>query len=201
MDIKPTTYNPTQVIFHIYLRFPLSFKHSLGPFLSCAPSHTLLFSFMTHYIATFICQVFPVRSPIASLWPHADTNKDCKECCVCLSQIKCGDATRRLPCGHSFHMNCVDRWLLSLRQKTCPLCRLPIGVGLAKVIEDQIIGDDLMIWFSSLFVSGLWCTPLLHQTAIFLFQVSLKSCIYIIKSSFFETWLLLDTNPYKWKIC
>ncbi|KAJ1693914.1 hypothetical protein LUZ63_010612 [Rhynchospora breviuscula] len=114
---------------------------------------------MSHYIATFICQVLPVRNPIASLRLCADTGsagsgKDCNECCVCLSSIKCSDTTRRLPCGHSFHKNCVDRWLLGLRQKTCPLCRLPIGVGLAKVIEDQIIGDDLMIWFSSLFVSG-----------------------------------------------
>jgi Ring finger domain len=151
----PST-SKARVKFHIYISEISSFVQIFsGSFFAHVLLHPL-YSFMRGYIATFICQIFPVRSSIASLRPHADNKimKDCKECCVCLSQIEWHDSTRMLPCGHSFHMNCVDRWLLGLRQKTCPLCRLPIGVGLAKVIEDQIIGDDLMIWFSSLFVCG-----------------------------------------------
>ncbi|KAJ3682469.1 hypothetical protein LUZ60_015042 [Juncus effusus] len=106
---------------------------------------------MSHYIVTLICQVFPTRCPI-SLSTEIEANIE--ECCVCLSKINCDDTTRRLPCGHSFHQCCVDKWLLGLHRKTCPLCRVPIGVGLSKVIEDQVLGDDLIIWFSSLFVTS-----------------------------------------------
>mmetsp|Transcript_73283 Transcript_73283/g.169988 ORF Transcript_73283/g.169988 Transcript_73283/m.169988 type:complete len:293 (+) Transcript_73283:215-1093(+) len=41
-------------------------------------------------------------------------------CAVCLSEFDWDDALRRLPCGHHFHMACIDKWLR--RNKVCPLC-------------------------------------------------------------------------------
>jgi hypothetical protein len=41
-------------------------------------------------------------------------------CAVCLSDFTRGDELRELPCGHKFHMECVDCWLA--RSKVCPLC-------------------------------------------------------------------------------
>lgn len=45
---------------------------------------------------------------------------DVPSCAVCLSDFEVGDTLRKLPCGHRFHMRCIDKWLL--RNKVCPLC-------------------------------------------------------------------------------
>lgn len=41
-------------------------------------------------------------------------------CAVCLSDFDENDTLRRLPCNHSFHSGCVDKWLK--QNKVCPLC-------------------------------------------------------------------------------
>ncbi|KAM7487334.1 hypothetical protein LguiB_024818 [Lonicera macranthoides] len=44
------------------------------------------------------------------------------DCAVCLSEFSEQDNLRLLPlCGHAFHIDCIDIWLLS--NSTCPLCR------------------------------------------------------------------------------
>ena len=72
---------------------------------------------------------------------------------MCISACRDGDDIRRLPCGHAFHRDCVDRWLARCR-RTCPLCRLHIGGPAVGMVEQQL-SEDLVIWFSSLFVAGL----------------------------------------------
>ena len=42
-------------------------------------------------------------------------------CNICLSDYEEGDAYRVLPCGHRFHIECVDKWLRSTSLR-CPLC-------------------------------------------------------------------------------
>ncbi|CAA7027183.1 unnamed protein product [Microthlaspi erraticum] len=50
---------------------------------------------------------------------------DGTECSVCLNEFEEDESLRVLPnCNHSFHINCIDTWLLS--HKNCPLCRSPI---------------------------------------------------------------------------
>eukprot|EP00927_Polykrikos_kofoidii_P050870 TRINITY_DN44716_c0_g1_i1.p1 TRINITY_DN44716_c0_g1~~TRINITY_DN44716_c0_g1_i1.p1 ORF type:complete len:291 (-),score=37.08 TRINITY_DN44716_c0_g1_i1:283-1155(-) len=41
-------------------------------------------------------------------------------CAVCLSEFQWDEILRRLPCDHSFHRACIDKWLK--RNKVCPLC-------------------------------------------------------------------------------
>ncbi|CAI9117418.1 OLC1v1018810C1 [Oldenlandia corymbosa var. corymbosa] len=44
------------------------------------------------------------------------------ECSVCLSSFEIGEQARKLPnCGHTFHVECIDKWLTS--HSTCPICR------------------------------------------------------------------------------
>ncbi|KAJ9515496.1 hypothetical protein QJQ45_016488, partial [Haematococcus lacustris] len=43
-------------------------------------------------------------------------------CAVCLLEYEEGELLRALlPCGHAFHMECIDPWLAS--HDTCPMCR------------------------------------------------------------------------------
>ncbi|KAL7579983.1 hypothetical protein ACA910_004976 [Epithemia clementina (nom. ined.)] len=50
-------------------------------------------------------------------------------CVICLEQFIYGDRLRVLPCGHSFHMGCIDRWLSGsasfeeCHTAGCPMCK------------------------------------------------------------------------------
>eukprot|EP00930_Biecheleria_cincta_P057947 TRINITY_DN4380_c0_g1_i1.p1 TRINITY_DN4380_c0_g1~~TRINITY_DN4380_c0_g1_i1.p1 ORF type:complete len:667 (+),score=92.58 TRINITY_DN4380_c0_g1_i1:61-2001(+) len=48
-------------------------------------------------------------------------NLEQTQCVVCLDEFQDGDRVRALPCGHVFHVGCVDEWLG--RDAHCPLCR------------------------------------------------------------------------------
>lgn len=48
------------------------------------------------------------------------------ECCVCMEALAAGDVVRQLPCAHTFHKHCADRWLLDAQRykaRSCPLCK------------------------------------------------------------------------------
>ncbi|KAF8691954.1 hypothetical protein HU200_039993 [Digitaria exilis] len=79
------------------------------------------------------------------------------ECRVCLSKIRVSETTRRLPCRHVFHRDCVDRWLLSCK-RTCPLCRVYVADEnrhpVAKHTGRDALADDLVVWFSTVLVPG-----------------------------------------------
>ncbi|KAJ7974551.1 RING-H2 finger protein [Quillaja saponaria] len=48
------------------------------------------------------------------------------DCAVCLENFNMGDKCRLLPmCKHSFHVQCVDTWLL--KTPICPICRTRAG--------------------------------------------------------------------------
>jgi hypothetical protein len=42
-------------------------------------------------------------------------------CSICLAEVRAEECTRKLPCGHVFHLECIDTWLQQCA--TCPLCR------------------------------------------------------------------------------
>ncbi|KAB2633388.1 RING-H2 finger protein ATL46-like [Pyrus ussuriensis x Pyrus communis] len=61
------------------------------------------------------------------------------DCAVCLCEFSDQDKLRLLPvCGHAFHIDCIDTWLLS--NSTCPLCRgtlLGSGILLENPVFDS----------------------------------------------------------------
>ncbi|KAM7262033.1 hypothetical protein ACFE04_021110 [Oxalis oulophora] len=70
--------------------------------------------------------------------PTIQYKKGCLEamqCTVCLSEYEEGERVRRLmKCKHTFHKECLDKWLQHYRAATCPLCR-------TKVLPDEIISS------------------------------------------------------------
>lgn len=44
-----------------------------------------------------------------------------EECSICLDEIT-ANSQKILPCNHSFHAECIDRWL-QRESRTCPYCR------------------------------------------------------------------------------
>ncbi|PUZ62027.1 hypothetical protein GQ55_4G325700 [Panicum hallii var. hallii] len=56
------------------------------------------------------------------------------DCAVCLCEFAGEDRLRLLPlCGHAFHIDCIDTWLLS--NSTCPLCRCALGADAAALLS------------------------------------------------------------------
>lgn len=53
------------------------------------------------------------------------------ECSICLCEYVCGEEVRTLSCGHCFHRNCLDPWLLNHRNR-CPLCLEIVGLAAPK---------------------------------------------------------------------
>lgn len=53
--------------------------------------------------------------------PNVPENEQ-ERCTVCLSEFETGNEVRILNCSHTFHIECIDRWLVY--NKKCPVCRI-----------------------------------------------------------------------------
>lgn len=116
---------------------------------------------------------------------HSDNEGSLDTCAVCIDTLEDEDQVRLLACGHIFHAECIDPWLLT-RQACCPLCKVsfydpkpsdPLGPDPVEVIEAQYQqalrdGDGIAMvgsvtrlsrrWFggaSSVNVPGVVVTP------------------------------------------
>ena len=58
----------------------------------------------------------PTKKFVAGDEAHYET------CCICLDDYVIGDKLRILPCGHAYHIKCIDPWLLK-NKRVCPQCR------------------------------------------------------------------------------
>ncbi|XP_062223080.1 RING-H2 finger protein ATL58-like [Phragmites australis] len=68
------------------------------------------------------------------------------QCSVCLADYQRDERLQRIPpCGHTFHIDCIDHWLST--NTTCPLCRVsllpaPKTTSIDPDLEAQIAGED-----------------------------------------------------------
>lgn len=68
---------------------------------------------------------------VPSLWvtpclPH-------HRCVICMLDFAYGDPVRFLPCLHTYHVGCIDDWLM--RSLTCPSCMEPVDAALLSSYE------------------------------------------------------------------
>jgi len=54
-------------------------------------------------------------------------------CAICLLEFEHDELLKQLPCGHFFHDDCVEPWLL--KRGDCPLCKRHVKTG--KAIEER----------------------------------------------------------------
>ncbi|KAF0741402.1 hypothetical protein Ae201684P_017478 [Aphanomyces euteiches] len=54
-------------------------------------------------------------------------------CPICLGDYASNDDIRELPCGHGFHVGCIDSWLRL--NKLCPLCKADVEARLALYVH------------------------------------------------------------------
>jgi len=54
----------------------------------------------------------------------AEQARDMLQCAICMDEFKEDEETKRLPCSHHFHQDCISRWLRL--HGTCPTCRVTL---------------------------------------------------------------------------
>ncbi|KAJ5364839.1 DNA damage-inducible protein 1 [Penicillium cataractarum] len=66
-------------------------------------------------------------------------------CAICTDEFVKNQLVRVLPCGHLFHQNCVDEWLVR-RSRTCPTCRYELTPsGKSQTTEMAKNADDIEV--------------------------------------------------------
>lgn len=64
--------------------------------------------------------------------------EDPTKCLICQCEYEADECVRQLPCGHEFHMGCVDQWLSG--SKTCPVCKASVDVAAQDSAPDAVAG-------------------------------------------------------------
>ncbi|CAJ1392472.1 unnamed protein product [Effrenium voratum] len=64
---------------------------------------------------------------MVSFLPYRYCGGEDKTCVICQEAYEMGEEVRKLPCSHTYHRACIDRWLttggpISLQ---CPICKAP----------------------------------------------------------------------------
>lgn len=75
----------------------------------------------------------------------ASNVEDKPTCAICLCEYEEGDLIKKLRCGHSFHSDCIDPWLIN-KKALCPICRQGIYA-----VEDWVW---VVGWYYLEFVGG-----------------------------------------------
>ncbi|KAF9580505.1 hypothetical protein BGW38_002834, partial [Lunasporangiospora selenospora] len=65
-------------------------------------------------------------------------------CAICIDEFSEGEEVRKLPCGHEFHCECIDPWLMR-KSSTCPLCKYDCLVSAHDEDEDDDDQDERVI--------------------------------------------------------
>ena len=65
------------------------------------------------------------QDELSHLLETNDRRHDHSHCVICLERYQVDEAVRTVPCMHSFHSACIDRWLQDTA--SCPICKQSIA--------------------------------------------------------------------------
>ncbi|KAM7276584.1 hypothetical protein ACFE04_018450 [Oxalis oulophora] len=109
-------------------------------------------------------QMIEEKNPTIQYKKGSSSALESMQCSVCLSDFEEGDKVRRLKCKHTFHKDCLDKWLHEFFA-TCPLCRtkiLPddIVAGYRRQLQDQAdlydgSDEEIIVFLSALHRNSL----------------------------------------------
>lgn len=63
------------------------------------------------------------------------SSKKSRECVICMIEFVVGDSIRFLPCMHTYHVKCIDDWLM--RSFICPSCMEPVDAALLSTFHNN----------------------------------------------------------------
>uniref|UniRef100_A0AC35U6D0 RING-type domain-containing protein n=1 Tax=Rhabditophanes sp. KR3021 TaxID=114890 RepID=A0AC35U6D0_9BILA len=66
---------------------------------------------------------------------------NCDECTICMFEFESNMNVRVLPCKHTYHVECIDDWLL--RNFSCPMCMTPVDSSMLSTFASNFTGSDL----------------------------------------------------------
>jgi len=167
-DLRPTTQEPS---FDPDLLLPCAviMSANVGLFLCDALSLTVtpLLRNSENLVSTF-------NVPRAEAFRLADlhdldADKFEPTCVICISEFEVGDNLAKLPCGHTFHMECVNEWLR--QHGKCPLrCPGLVLPPLTDRSESRESGQDIFERPSSMPALDPWLigSPM-NETPLHLF--------------------------------
>eukprot|EP00440_Ansanella_granifera_P042912 gb/GFBE01046525.1/.p1 GENE.gb/GFBE01046525.1/~~gb/GFBE01046525.1/.p1 ORF type:complete len:216 (+),score=17.77 gb/GFBE01046525.1/:1-648(+) len=78
------------------------------------------------------------HSIIPQLQSMPASDAEATECRICLAKVGPRSPVVRLPCAHSFHPDCVSKWLTQCKG-TCPVCLQPVGDYLQDASEQAVV--------------------------------------------------------------
>ncbi|OMH80390.1 Protein goliath [Zancudomyces culisetae] len=81
---------------------------------------------------------------------------DDKTCSICLESFVAppkddfGNLSRLLPCGHAFHQNCIDPWIIQQMQSDtdrccCPICKQKVFKNMVTILECIALDKSFVI--------------------------------------------------------
>jgi hypothetical protein len=68
-----------------------------------------------------------------------ETSEEPETCMVCRDDQHAGCVVTKLPCGHTYHSDCILQWFE--RKSSCPTCRYEVSAGSTQ--NDEREGHDL----------------------------------------------------------
>merc|ERR1711935_539876 len=79
---------------------------------------------------------FSQDSPALSKMKSEDNS-----CCICLAEYEPGDDLYVVPCGHAYHIDCINSWCTS--HARCPLCNFDLEDGHNADMDEKDCGNGM----------------------------------------------------------